>query len=88
MLVEKIKSIFADLRADHTVIVVTHKKDVMQIADQIVLVNHGQIVGRGTHDELMQTNQYYCDLQLSGDSSSPIRPSGRTQLVTMPSEDG
>ena len=88
MLVEKIKSIFADLRADHTVIVVTHKKDVMQIADQIVLVNHGQIVGRGTHDELMQTNQYYRDLQLSGDSSSPIRPSGRTQLVTMPSEDG
>ena len=86
ILVEKIKNIFDDLKTDHTVIIVTHKKDIMKGADKIVVLNHGQIVGQGTHVKLMRENIYYRDLQNSIDSSSPRRLAGRMQLVEVSSE--
>lgn len=70
LLVEKIKDIFENLKLDHTIIIVTHKKDVMKIADKIVILNKGKIVGQGTHQELMKNNEYYIDLQTNNYSSS------------------
>lgn len=70
LLVEKIKDIFENLKLDHTIIIVTHKKDVMKIADKIVVLNKGKIVGEGTHKELMKDNAYYIDLQTNNYSSS------------------
>ena len=70
LLVEKIKVIFENLKLDHTIIIITHKKDVMQIADKIVVLNKGKIVGQGTHEELMKNNLYYIDLQTNNYSSS------------------
>ncbi len=70
ILVEKIKQIFEDLKQDHTIIIITHKKDVMKIADKIIVLNHGKIVGKGTHEELMKNNSYYIDLQVNNYSSS------------------
>ncbi len=70
LLVEKIKNIFENLKLDHTIIIVTHKKDVMKIADKIVVLNKGKIVGQGTHKELMKNNEYYIDLQTNNYSSS------------------
>lgn len=70
LLVEKIKDIFKNLKVDHTIIIITHKKDVMKIADKIVVLNKGQIVGQGTHKELMKNNEYYIDLQTNNYSSS------------------
>lgn len=70
LLVEKIKDIFEDLKLDHTVIIITHKKDVMRIADKIIVLHQGEIVGEGTHDALMKGNHYYIDLQTHNYSSS------------------
>ena len=70
LLVEKIKSIFENLKLDHTIIIITHKKDVMKIADKIIVLNKGKIVGQGSHDELMKDNEYYIDLQTNNYSSS------------------
>jgi ABC-type multidrug transport system fused ATPase/permease subunit len=70
ILVEKIKEIFEDLKQDHTIILITHKKDVMQIADKIIVINKGQIVGQGSHDDLMKDNEYYIDLQTNNYYSS------------------
>jgi len=70
LLVEKIKDIFENLKLDHTIIIVTHKKDVMKIADKIIVFNKGKIVGRGTHKELMKNNEYYIDIQTNNYSSS------------------
>lgn len=70
LLVEKIKDIFENLKLDHTIILITHKKDVMKIADKIIVLNKGEIVGQGTHEELMQNNTYYIDLQTNNYSSS------------------
>lgn len=70
LLVEKIKDIFENLKLDHTIIIITHKKDVMKIADKIIVLNKGNIVGQGTHDELMKDNEIYIDLQTNNYSSS------------------
>lgn len=69
-LVEKTKEIFENLKIDHTIIIITHKKDVMKIADKIIVLNKGRIVGEGTHEELMKNNEYYIDIQTNDYSSS------------------
>lgn len=70
LLVEKIKDIFENLKLDHTIIIITHKKDVMKIADKIIVFNKGKIVGQGSHKELMKNNEYYIDIQTNNYSSS------------------
>ncbi len=70
LLVEKIKDIFENLKLDHTIIIITHKKDVMKIADKIIVLNKGKIVGQGLHEELIKENEYYIDLQTNNYSSS------------------
>lgn len=63
ILVEQMKEIFADLKQDHTIVLITHRKDIMSFADHIVVFHDGCIVGDGTHKELMKDNTYYIDLQ-------------------------
>ena len=70
ILVEKIKGIFEDLKQDHTIIVITHKKDVMKMADKLIVLNKGELVGIGSHENLMKTNEYYIDIQTHNYSSS------------------
>ena len=70
ILVEKIKEIFENLKLDHTIIIITHKKDIMKIADKIVVLNHGRIVGQGTLKELMKNNDCYIDIQTNNYYSS------------------
>lgn len=81
LLVEKIKEIFENLKLDHTIIIITHKKDVMKIADKIVVLNKGKIVGQGNHDELMKDNAYYIDLQTNNYSSSHKKPDENVIVV-------
>lgn len=70
VLVEKIKTVLENLKQDHTIILITHKKEVMKIADKIIVLNQGKIVGQGSHDELITNNAYYIDLQTNNYSSS------------------
>ncbi len=43
---------FAQLRADVACLVITHRPQVLAMADEILILDHGQIVARGTIDEL------------------------------------
>lgn len=69
-LVNKIKDIFIDLKQDHTIIIITHKKDLMPIADHLIVLNKGKKVGDGTHKELLKNNVYYQQLLKKEDKSS------------------
>lgn len=60
---KKIVKILKDLKKDHTVIMITHKPDLMKVADEIMVINKGKLVGKGTHEELIKKNKYYQILQ-------------------------
>ncbi len=50
------------LRSGRTTFVIAHRLSTITSADQILVLEHGQIVERGTHDELLQLNGRYRDL--------------------------
>lgn len=54
----KIISILKELKDSHTVIIITHKKEVMKISDEIILLSKGRIVGRGTYKNLLKNNHF------------------------------
>ena len=54
----KIISILKELKDSHTVIIITHKKEVMKISDEIILLSKGKIVGKGTYKNLLKNNHF------------------------------
>ena len=57
------RSLLKDLKRDHTILMITHKPALMKMADEILVIDHGRLVGKGTHKELMEDNKYYQILQ-------------------------
>ncbi len=60
---KKVIGILKELKKDHTILMITHKPDLMRQADKILVIDHGRLVGEGTHKELIENNKYYQDLQ-------------------------
>ncbi|ULG75204.1 ABC transporter ATP-binding protein [Macrococcus brunensis] len=54
---------------DMTRIIVTQKIHTAKTADQILLLEHGRIVAKGTHAELMNTSSLYQDIARSQEES-------------------
>ncbi|RIE03992.1 ABC transporter ATP-binding protein [Cohnella faecalis] len=50
------------LVANRTVLVIAHRLSTIMEADEIIVMNKGRAVSRGTHRELLQTNQWYREL--------------------------
>jgi ATP-binding cassette subfamily B protein len=51
--------------ADATVVIVAQRVSTIRDADRIVVLDEGQVVGTGTHHELMDTNSTYREIVLS-----------------------
>lgn len=60
---QKIAKILKELKKSHTVIMISHKPDLMKLADEILIIDHGHLVGQGSHKDLLRTNKYYRILQ-------------------------
>lgn len=59
------------LMQERTAFVIAQRISTVRDADQILVLDKGQIVARGKHDELMETSELYaeiCTSQLMGDS--------------------
>lgn len=51
-----------ELKEDHTIIMITKKKELMMVSDEILVLDQGMIVAKGTHKELIKTNALYQNL--------------------------
>lgn len=58
-----IDEILKDLKRDHTILMITHKPELMKKADRIIVLHEGKIVGDGRHKELLKNNEHYQWLQ-------------------------
>jgi ATP-binding cassette subfamily B multidrug efflux pump len=59
---ERILRRLRDGMRQRTTILISHRISTVQAADQIIVMRDGQIIERGTHDELLGLGGYYADL--------------------------
>ena len=54
-----------EVTGDATVLIVAQRVGTIMAADQIIVLDHGEIVGRGTHEELLESNEIYSEIARS-----------------------
>ncbi len=59
---EKILNALRRVRQGRTALIVSHRVSSVKDADQIVVLDDGRVVERGTHETLIEKNGYYADL--------------------------
>ena len=62
-MVKHIIKLLDNLKKDHTVIVITHDKELMKISDKLIVLKGGKIDSIGKHDDLIINSKIYRDLQ-------------------------
>lgn len=67
-MMEHVMKLIVDLKRDHTILMITHKPEMMALADHIIVLNQGKKVGDNTHDVLIKNNKYYQKLQQTTDA--------------------
>ncbi len=59
----QVMKVLKKLKKDHTVIMITHKPNLMKLADNIMVIDEGKLVAKGTHNKLIKTSKEYRRLQ-------------------------
>ena len=61
----KLRTALSDVVKDKTVIIVAQRISTIINANQIIVLDEGRVVGKGTHQELMENNEVYKQIALS-----------------------
>ena len=56
---EYIKKTINDLVVDHTIVIVAHRLSTIMDADEIFIIDEGQVVAKGSHQELLTDSNIY-----------------------------
>jgi ABC-type multidrug transport system fused ATPase/permease subunit len=71
-----VQEALAEALAGRTAIVIAHRLSTIRAADQIAVVEHGRIVERGTHDELLALDGRYAVLHRTQFADAAQEPDG------------
>jgi ATP-binding cassette subfamily B protein len=66
---QQIKLALGEAMAGRTTFVIAHRLSTIALADEIVVLEHGQIVARGDHEELLETSELYREIVAQGATS-------------------
>ncbi len=58
-----ISEVLMDLKTDHTIIMITHKPEMMKIADRVIVMNNGHVSCKGLNEQVYKRSNIYRDLQ-------------------------
>ncbi|MCZ6538711.1 MAG: ABC transporter ATP-binding protein [Chloroflexi bacterium] len=77
---QRIRAALAELTRDRATIIISHRLSSLMHADEILFIDEGKIVERGTHDELLALGGHYNDLYelqiRPGEESHPLDDGG------------
>ena len=59
----KIVSVLKELKKTHTVIMITHKPELMALSDHLLLIDSGRLAAEGDHKSLLKSSALYRSLQ-------------------------
>ena len=75
-------AILKDLKEDHTVIIITHKAEIMKMADQVIVLKQGKIVAKGKNAEVFEKSALYRELRTKEYSE----PSVNNDIIPLPND--
>ena len=59
----KVGEVLQDLKQDHTIIMITHKPEMMQISDRIIVLDKGKVVSKGINEDVFNKSPLYRELR-------------------------
>ena len=59
----QIGKLLMDLKIDHTIVMVTHKPEMMELADRIIVMDQGRVVAKGLNQEVYNKSSLYRELK-------------------------
>ncbi len=59
----RIGEILKDLKTDHTIIMITHKPEMMELADRIIVLDKGKVIAKGPNKEVYDKCSLYKELK-------------------------
>ena len=59
----KIGELLKDLKQDYTIVMVTHKPEMMEIADRVIVLDKGKVISKGTNEEVYNKSELYRELR-------------------------
>jgi ATP-binding cassette subfamily B multidrug efflux pump len=77
----QIQKAMAELMNGRTSFVIAHRLSTIRDADLILVMNHGTIIEKGTHEELLAQNGFYADLYNSQFTGRTIREEEKAEAV-------
>jgi ABC-type multidrug transport system fused ATPase/permease subunit len=85
---QSIKVALAEAMAGRTTFVIAHRLSTIALADEIVVLEHGQIAAQGKHEELLQTSELYREIVAQGATPDPGDDSAPAFVINASSQGG